>query len=252
MVLCCSSTLKRRWSQHMRSVFTKSVARKRWNAKVAIDSYRRCSPRRGRHRSSGAGGPWVVRRGRGSSSSPASSPSDGGHGRRAAEAEDARGGAVAGAAAATRPRRRAADPKDLGSIEHGSAFPPLWPDPERTGGLYVCPFAPPGFHGSSQRTAACSTGSEERRSGLHTRTASGIPISLRLHTSIPPRNFPRKPEPQSERSRARLRRSLVPCGRRNARSSARTRAGPPAPVPLPRGKKFSKSSVGGAACAGLI
>ena len=109
----------------------------------------------------------------------------------------------------------------------------------------MCPFAPRSFHGSSQRTAACSTGSEERRSGLHTRTASGIPISLRLHTSIPPRNFPRKPEPQSERSRARLRRSLVPCGRRNARSKARTRAGPPAPVPLPRGKKILQKFGGG-------
>ncbi|CAN6217976.1 unnamed protein product [Urochloa humidicola] len=81
---------------------------------LAIDAAHLCCPRRGSRRSSGSGVWGIVG---GSSSCPDSSPSDCGHSRGAADAEDAhaRAGAAAGAA---KPRRRAADPRDLGSIEH--------------------------------------------------------------------------------------------------------------------------------------
>ena len=215
--------------------------------KVAIDSYRCCcSPRRG-HRRSSSGCPWGGRR---SSSSPASSPSDGGHGRRAAEAEDAR----AGAGAATRPKRRAADPKalDLGSIEHGSAFSASgwtrestgiirvsfcpsqlpWQQPADSGVLYWLRRAPFRIaHSDSEWHSyllapahfdpATELPQETRRSGLHTRRASGaVPV----------------------------------CGVALCHAGAGTHApkhalgpGPRPPFPFPAAKKFSKSSVGGAA-----
>jgi hypothetical protein len=199
--------------------------------KVAIDSHR-CSPRRGRRRSSGSG-PCDVG---GSPSSPASSPSDGGHGRRAAEAEHAR----ERAGAAARPRRRAAVPKDLGSIEHGSAFLPLAGPGKYTRGLYACPFSPPSFHGSSQQRVLLALKSTVPDCTLGQRVAFLSPSACTLRS-----RHGTSPGKRSHRERAgavRPRRSLVPGGRRNARSSdQRTHSGR-APFPFPRGE----NSVGGA------